>query len=110
MRYFSIKAYKFPANDRFGFKESAEYITFCALGLPDLYKTVRCITPRGYRVPKGRTLGKRVNSNSPLVGFNLLKTKTIEIIELKLQPKIVNRAVFTNASGMTHELKVISNE
>lgn len=110
MRIFTIKAFKFRPDDKFCMlSPTGDFIEFACFGLSDLYKTLRTITPKGYRVPKGATLGKRVASwhPQPLTGYSMFKTKMTEIIEVKSYPIIEREISYINNFGFTHILKVV---
>ena len=113
MRTFQIKAFKFKPDDKFCINAPTEgFIEFACFGLTDLYKTLRVITPRGYRVPKGSTLGKRVRSwhPEPMKGYSMFKMVMSEIIEVQSRPTVQREIEYTNNFGFTHNLKIISNE
>ncbi len=68
-RKFILKAAKGKGD--FFMSEPNEYLYFYCLTLKDLRATLRCITSKGYRVPKEQTLSKRIKDyNGHLTGIN----------------------------------------
>ncbi|WP_432328860.1 hypothetical protein ACRQ5D_10695 [Mucilaginibacter sp. P25] len=111
-KHFLVKAYKMAAGDRFGMGNTTAngFYTFYCCTLADLFKTIRIITPQGYRVPKAATLSKRLRNGAVIEGRNLLRNKTMEVKEIKEPVAVTQVVTWTNRNNLTHDLKLTEAE
>jgi hypothetical protein len=109
-RIFIIKASK--GNNDFGLTESTDFLYFYSPTLKDLRATLRCITAKGYRVPKKATISKRIkNHNGHLTLLNpFFQTTMFEIFEINNILKIKKELEYKNSFGFNHNLKIVDSE
>ena len=108
-RIFLLKAAK-SKNDFF-MSEPDEYIYFYSPTLKDLRATLRCITAKGYRIPKTPTLSKRIKEHrGHLILLNpFFQTTMFEIFEIKEPLKIKKSLEYENSFGFKHNLKIVDS-
>lgn len=108
-RIFILKASK-GKNDFF-MSEPSEFLYFYSPTLKDLRATLRCITAKGYRVPKAPTLSKRIKEYSGhLTLLNpFFKTTMFEIFEIKNPLEIKQELEYQNSFGFKHNLKIVDS-
>lgn len=106
-RKFILKAAK-GKNDFF-MSEPDEYLYFYSPTLTDLRATLRCVTSKGYRVPKAPTLSKRIKQHrGHLVLLNpFFGTTMFEIFQIKETLKVKESIEYENSFGFKHNLKII---
>lgn len=109
-RFFLLKAAK--GNKDFFMSESEEFLYFYSPTLKDLRATLRCVTSKGFRVPKEQTLSKRINDyNGHLTLLNpFFKTTMFEILEIDDKLEIKKELEYTNSFGFKHNLKLIDHD
>ena len=107
---FLLKAAK--GNKDFFMSESEEFLYFYSPTLKDLRATLRCVTSKGFRVPKEQTLSKRIKDyNGHLTVLNpFFGTKMYEIIEIDEKLKIKKEFEYQNSFGFKHNLKLIDHD
>ncbi len=109
MNHFIIKA---SLTKDFFLSPSEQFIFFYCQGLDDLTKTLRCITPRGYRVRKNSWFSKYLKEchndlqlRSGLTGQVMYQIRKVDYIVSC--DKIFD---YTNNFGFTHRLKTASEK
>lgn len=109
-RIFIIKASKGKGD--FFMTEPSEFLYFYSTTLKDLRATLRCITSKGYRVPKEATISKRIKSyNGHLTLLNpFFQTTMFEIFEIDSVLKIKKELEYENSFGFKHNLKIVDSE
>ena len=109
-RIFIIKASKGKGD--FFMTEPSEFLYFYSTTLKDLRATLRCITSKGYRVPKEATISKRIKSyNGHLTLLNpFFQTTMFEIFEIYSVLKIKKELEYENSFGFKHNLKIVDSE
>lgn len=109
-RIFIIKASK--GKQDFFMTEPTDFLYFYSPTLKDLRATLRCITSKGYRVPKEATISKRINSyNGHLTLLNpFFQTTMFEIFEIENLIKIKKELEYENSFGFKHNLKIVDSE
>ena len=107
-RLFILKAGK--GNNDFFMSETNEFLYFFSPTLKDLRATLRCVTSKGYRVPKEPTLSKRIKEhNGRLTLLNpFFKTTMFEIFEISKPLEIKKEVEYENTFGFKHNLKLVS--
>lgn len=90
------------------FKDSENHVSLACKGLDDLRKTIRCITPQGYRVRTKQWFSKYLKWNNQDLELRggLFKTKMFRIREIPSMPPI-KEAEYTGAYDLKHNIKVI---
>lgn len=108
-RIFLLKASK--SKHDFFISEPSEFLYFYSPTLKDLRATLRCITARGYRVPKAPTLSKRINEhNGHLILLNpFFQTTMFEIFEIKEPIEVKESLEYENSFGFKHNLKIVDS-
>ena len=108
-KIFIIKASK-GKNDFF-MSEPSEFLYFYSPTLKDLRATLRCITSKGYRVPKEATISKRIKSyNGHLTLLNLFfQTTMFEIFEIRETLTVKKELEYENSFGSKHNLKIVDS-
>ncbi|MEO8532838.1 MAG: hypothetical protein ABI441_03775 [Flavobacterium sp.] len=109
-RIFIIKAAKGKMD--FFMTEPTDFLYFYSRTLKDLRGTLRCITAKGYRVPKEATISKRMKSyNGHLTLLNpFFQTTMFEIFEIDNLLKIKREVEYENSFGFKHNLKIVDSE
>lgn len=116
---FLLKAYyNKGGKDPFGFSEPKDFYIFYCSSIRDLRATMRCITAKGYRIPKPATLSSRIKdwlSSNPPGGIielknPLLQTRMYEIKRFNGIPGTLKKLDFTNSFNFTHKLKIAETE
>lgn len=109
-KIFVLKASKSKLD--FFMSEPTEFLYFYCPSLRDLRATLRCITAKGYKIPKEPTLSKRIKEHSGhLILLNpFFQTKMYEIIEIKKPLKVIKELEYKNSFGFTHKLKIADYE
>lgn len=110
-KMFIIKASK-GKNDPFFMYEANEFVYFFSPTLKDLRATLRCITSKGYRIPKEATLSKRIKAHrGHLVALNpFFRTTMYEVLQVDKTLKIENELEYVNSFGFSHNLKIVGPE
>lgn len=109
-RIFIIKASKGKGD--FFMTEPTAFLYFYSPTLKDLRATLRCITSKGYRVPKEATISKRIKSyNGHLTLLNpFFQTTMFEIFEIDSLLKITKELEYENSFGFKHNLKIVDGD
>ncbi len=108
-RIFLLKASKSKRD--FFISEPSEFLYFYSPSLKDLRATLRCLTSRGYRVPKTPTLSKRIKAHDGhLILLNpFFKTTMFEIFEIKEPLEVKEQLNYENSFGFKHNLKIVDS-
>ena len=108
-RIFIIKASK--GKQDFFMTEPTDFLYFYSPTLKDLRATLRCITSKGYRIPKEATISKRIKSyNGHLTLLNpFFQTTMFEIFEIESLIKIKKELEYENSFGFKHNLKIVDS-
>jgi hypothetical protein len=111
MRKFIVIAYK--PGDKFYIKNSSEKtLEFYCKGLTDLRNTIRCLTPKGYRVKSPQWFGKHCNGSTlklqSMFGANMFDVQECSFPNGQ-EPHLKAPLECTNSFGFTHTLKIIDN-
>lgn len=106
-RIFILKASK--GNNDFFMSEPSEFLYFYCPTLKDLRGTLRCVTSKGYRIPKEPTLSKRIKDHSGhLILLNpFFRTTMFEIFEIQQPLKVKKELEYQNSFGFKHNLKIV---
>lgn len=109
-RLFLLKTAK--GKHDFFMSEPDEFLYFYSPSLKDLRSTLRCVTARGYRVPKEPTISKRINDyNGHLVLLSpFFQTTMHEILEIEIPLEIKQEIEYENSFGFKHKLKLVEKE
>lgn len=113
MQSFILRAVKPKQDDVFHFYPNDEYIYFYCKGLVDLQKTIRQITPKGYRIRTSAWFSKYLKMNSydlVLKGGFITQNEKYRIIKITEQVKDYKEVEFTNRENITLILKAIVTE
>lgn len=110
MKQFLIRAAKHAGNDSFGMSEASEFIYLYCAGLDDLRKTIRCITPSGYRVRKKEWFSKHLKYGPLLLNNPFFGTLMYEIKQISFIPEVVVQKEYTNRNNFTHMMKKVASE
>lgn len=91
--------------------EPDEFLFFYSPSLKDLRATLRCVTAKGYRIPKAPTLSKRIKEYSGhLTVLNpWFKTTMYEILEINQPLKVKKELEYENSFGFKHNLKIVDH-
>lgn len=113
MQAFIVRAVKPKAEDIFALFPNDEYLYFLCISLKDLQKTIRQITPTGYRVRTSSWFSKYLKMNNyDLVlssGF-LEKHEKYRILKITEEPPDYKSFDFTNRDQKTYTLKAFVSE
>lgn len=113
MQNFIIRAVKSQPHDILRLQPDNGYVFFFCKGLKDLQKTIRHITPRGYRVRTSTWFSKWLKINNyDLVlksGF-LVKKETYRILKIDQTPNDFKTVDFVNRENKTYSLKCFVTE
>lgn len=98
-KIFLLKASKSKYD--FFMSEPDEFLYFYSPTLKDLRATLRCITAKGYRVPKAPTISKRIKDyNGHLTLLNpFFRTTMFEIFEIKEPLEVKKELEYQNSFG-----------
>lgn len=109
-RKFLLKAAK--GNNDFGMSEPSEFLYFYSPTLKDLRATFRCLTAKGFRVPKEPTLSKwlKWNNGHVILLHPFFKTAMYEILEIDEPLNIKVEKEFENSFGFKHNLKLVDSD
>lgn len=110
MKQFLIKAAKHSGKDSFGMSEASEFIYLYCTGLADLRKTIRCITPSGYRVRRKEWFSKHLKHGSLILNNPFFGTLMYEIKQVSFAPKIEVQKEYTNRDNFTHMMKKVASD
>jgi hypothetical protein len=109
-RIFIIKASKGKGD--FFMTEPSEFLYFYSPTLKDLRATLRCITSKGYRLPKEATISKRIKSyNGHLTLLNpFFQTTMFEIFEIRETLTVKKELEYENSFCFKHNLKIVDSD
>lgn len=109
MKQFLIKAAKHSEKDIFGMSEASEFLYLYCSGLADLRKTIRCITPSGYRVRRKEWFSKHLKQGSLILNNPFFGTLMYEIKQISFTPEIEVKKEYTNRENYTHMIKKVAS-
>lgn len=109
-RRFVIKAAKGKKKSIIDLAEPSEFLYFYATSLNDLWRTLRCLTARCYRIPKPPTLSKRINNGRLTMENPLFKTLMYDVIEIKVTMGVIKEMEYENSFGFKHNIKLVHSQ
>lgn len=104
--YFTVEAF-FSKDDPFGMKEGEKSHIFYCNSLTDLAKTMRCISPKGYRTGSSGKYSRMFKKYGPTVDLNnFFGVKSYTVSKVKGALPELRELEYTATHGFTHVLKV----
>ena len=101
----------FSKGDTFGMKEPQNYYSFLCVGYTDLYKTLKCLSPKAYRTHKPAWYSNWFKRyQSPQITLTIFRKKSEVIHAVEEAVTVTKEFEFTNSWGFTHKLKLIENQ